>query len=257
MEKAFEEIVKKIKEKKELSGISDVLVLELLQKKVAKFHLDITKLKKADVKILIKDVRAELREYSGRFKLPEKKVSELLENNDMQGLLNSHLSTRERLDFYPELKKFISPLHISSILDLGCALNPIALSSKEIHYYASDIDTKNLEIVKKYFEKNSFPGETFIYDLRNIDSNNLPKADLCILFKVLDIIENKGHKLAEKIITKISSRYFLVSFATKKISGKAMKFPERHWFELMLTRLGFKFETIHSSNEIFYLIKKF
>ena len=171
-------------------------------------------------------------------------------------MLNSHLSTRERLDFYPKLKEFLSPLHISSILDLGCALNPIALSSKEIHYYASDIDENNLDIVKRYFEKNSFPGETFIYDLRNIDFKELPKADLCIIFKVLDIIENKGHKLAEKVITKVPCKYFLVSFATKKISGKSMKFPERHWFELMLSRLNLKFETLHSSNEIFYLVKK-
>lgn len=251
------EIIKKIKEKKEFSGISDVLISELLEKKLVKYNLSAEKLKKADIRLLIKEVRAELREYSGRFKLPEKKMGELIESNNQEGLLNSHLSTRERLDFYSELKKKINSLHVSSILDLGCALNPIALSSKDIYYYASDIDENNLSIVKKYFKKNNFPGSTFVCDLRNIDSYNLPKADLCIIFKVLDILENKGHKLAEKILTKINSKYFLISFATKKISGKSMKFPERHWFELMLSRLGFKFETIHSKNEIFYLILKY
>src|SRR3989339_427150 len=234
MEISKESIIIKIKEKKELSGISDILVLELLEKKLSRYRVDLSQIKKADLKIIVKEVRAELREYSGRFKLPEKKTDILIESNNKEGLLNSHLSTRERLDFYPKLKEFLFPLHITSILDLGCALNPIALSSKDIHYYASDIDTDNLDIVKRYFEKNNFPGETFVFDLRNIDSSVLPKADLCILFK-----------------------YFLVSFATKKISGKSMKFPERHWFELMLSRLGLKFETIHSSNEIFYFIKKF
>lgn len=257
MEMDKESVISKIKEKKELSGISDILILELLEKKLSKYRINLQEIKKADLKIIVKEVRAELREYSGRFKLPEKKTDILIETNNKEGLLNSHLSTRERLDFYPELKEFLSPLHISSILDLGCALNPIALSSKDIHYYASDIDQGNLDIVKRYFEKNNFPGETFIYDLRNIDFKELPKADLCIIFKVLDIIENKGHKLAEKVITKVPCKYFLVSFATKKISGKSMKFPERHWFELMLNRLGLKFETIHSSNEIFYFIKKF
>lgn len=140
-------------------------------------------------------------------------------------------------------------------MDLACGLNPLALATSGVKYYASDIKEDELILIKKYFEKNKIKGKTFIYDIRKI-KQDLPKADLCLLFKVLDIIEKKGHKLAEKILKTVECKTILVSFPTKKLSGRPMRHPERKWLEKLLNRLNYPFKIFRSENEIFYLIKK-
>jgi SAM-dependent methyltransferase len=252
-------IIKRIKQKKELAGIEDSLINDVLVRYLKKTNLQITEIKPSQFKILIKDIRAELRRYAGRFQVYGKEWKarySLLESNNIIQLLKTHTSTRERMEFYPELKKIIARLKANSILDLGCGINPLALASKEITYYASDINKEELELVKRFFEKNQVEGRTFLCDLRKIEDCPLPNADLCLIFKVLDILDDKGHKVAEKIISIVKSKHILISFSTKTLSGKSMHYPRRFWLERLLKKLGYAFEIIHSKNEVFYLITK-
>ena len=110
-------------------------------------------------------------------------------------------------------------------------------------------------MINSFFEKNKISGKTFVYDLRKI-KDGLPKADLCLLFKVLDVIEDKKHKISREILQKVPCKKILVSFSTKKLSGKPMNYPKRKWFERLLQRLNYKFEKFSSDNEVFYLIDK-
>jgi len=256
MHQKFDEIVAKIRQKRELSGIDSSLVSDLLEKYIKKAHLSLEGLSGSDIRCIVKDIRADLRNYVGRFQIGQKHKQKLLREGDFEDLLKTHSSTKERIGFYPELRKLIYSLKPKSILDLGCGLNPIALASQKVKYYASDINTEELDLVRKFFEKKAINGETFICDLRNIEACPLPRADICLIFKVLDIIEKNGHKIAEKIIIKIPSRYLLVSFSTRKLSGKPMSHPQREWIELLLRRLNYHFTIISSENEIFYLISK-
>ncbi len=245
------ELLAKIKQKPELRGIDDSVVSGSLNNYMKKHSLVLPKLKKSQIKIIIKEIRAELRTLVGQFQKSKKRIEAL---SDFQELLKTHLSTAERLSFYPNIKNLFNKLRIKSVLDLGCGLNPIALASPDFQYYASDINLSDLKKVQDFFNKNNIKGKTFVCDLRNISSCPLPLADITLLFKVLDIIEPKGHKLAEKIILHSNSKYILASFATRKLSGKPMNFPRRLWFEKMLSRLSLKFESFSSNNEIFYLI---
>lgn len=248
-------LVVKIKEKKELSGIADEIVLGFLLEYVRKRNIFLENIRPSQIKIVVKDIRAELRKYVGRFRRSLKDRSKLLEQGRIKELLRTHTSTEERLSFYPKLRSIIKKLKVTSILDLACGLNPLALATPKIKYYASDIKDDELTLIKKYFEKNNIKGKTFIYDIRKI-KRDLPGADLCLLFKVLDIIEKKGHKLAEKILKTVECKTILVSFPTKKLSGRPMRHPEREWLEKLLNRLNYPFKIFRSENEIFYLIKK-
>ena len=245
------EIVKKIKEKKELSGIAEKIIQDSLDSYLKKYNLSVPDLSNKEIKFLVKEIRSELRRLTGQYKIDFSKVSK--EGKiDADKFLASHKSTSERKDFYPQLKKFISALKIKSILDLGCGLNPLALAEKGVEYYASDIDEKELAIIKKFFKQNKIKGKVFVCDIRKI-KNDLPKTDLCLIFKVLEIV-NKN--LSEKILSTIPSKKILASFATKKLSGKRMTHPERSWFEKILERNNWKYEKIYSENEIFYYILK-
>jgi SAM-dependent methyltransferase len=248
-------IAEKIKQKKELSGIDDSIVSELVQKYLEKNRIPLENLKESYLKIIVKDIRSNLRDYAGRFQIGWKDRYKLLEKGDINSLLKTHSSTSERIAFYPRLKELISRLKARSILDLGCGINPIALASPGVVYYASDINGEELKLIEKFFEKNNIKGKTFVCDLANVNSCNLPEADICLILKVFDILGKNDYLLAEKVISRIKSKYLLISFSTKTLSGKPMNKPRRIWLEKLLEKLNYSFEIIKSDNEIFYLSK--
>jgi len=243
-------ILQDIKKKKELSGIPDEVVLEALEK--TKKTLGITSnISKKDERILIKETRALLRNYVGRFK-NKKSLEKLLDKGKIKEILLSHSSTRERIEFYPKLNNIIKKLNPKSILDLGCGLNPLAIA-KNYEYYASDIDSNNLNLIKKYFQKNNIKGNVFTSDLRK--ERNFPNSDLCLIFKVLDILK-MPHKEIEALISSIKSKNLIVSFSTITLSGKPMREYRRFWFERILQKKQRSFKIVKSENEIFYIIQQ-
>jgi hypothetical protein len=251
-------LLNKIKEKKELSGLDNSIVLVALEKQIRKGHFNLSILKKKDIKKLVKLTRNDLRITVGSFNVNFSSSKLDISKVSSEELISLHTSTRERILLYPWLKEFIKKLDVNSILDLGCGLNPLALASKDYVYYASDINGENISLVNNFFKHNNLKGKAFIFDLRNIKKDRalLPSADLCLLLKVFDVIEKRGHKLAEEIITSLDCKYFLISFSTKTLSGKPMNHPQRGWIERMLSRLGYSYKIIKEKNEIFYLFEK-
>lgn len=251
-----EEIIKKIKQKKEFSSLPDSFVLSSLKKYSYNIKQE---LKKSEQKALVKLVRADLRRHTGMFQRLTgkywKKRESLLEQNKISDLLKTHASTKERIQFYPELKKVISNLNAKSILDLGCGLNPLALASPGIIYYALDIQQSDLDLIKKFFEKNKIEGKTINQDV-SLNISNLPPADLCLMLKLLDILDDKSHKKALSLLEKIKCKNFIISFSTKTLSGKPMLHKKRPWLERIIRNLNYKFCTISSENEIFYIVEK-
>ena len=108
-----EELLGKIKEKKELSQLSDSFILDVLGKHLSKINTE--KLKPSEKKIIVKEVRAELRRSAGMFQKGFKSRESILEKGDVQSLLKTHSSTAERMDFYLELKKIYHKLLIANL----------------------------------------------------------------------------------------------------------------------------------------------
>ena len=132
------DLVKKIKEKKELSGISDSVVSSQLSSYLAKNRISLENLSEKETKLIAKEIRSQLRKFVGRFQKSCKSKTDFLEEKNYSLLLKSHSSTSERISFYPELIKIIKSLKPNSVLDLGCGLNPIAISPhfKKVKYFA-------------------------------------------------------------------------------------------------------------------------
>lgn len=250
----IENLVEKIKQKKELSGIDDSVISEQIEQYTRKNRLHLEDLTFQQLKIIIKDIRSILRENVGRFQASTKDRKKMLENGNINALLKTHSSTRERMDFYPQLKAIIKKLDVNSILDLGCGINPIALAEKGTKYYASDINLDDLNLVKMFFQKNKLNGEVFVCDLNKIESCSLPEAELCLVLKVFDILGKKDYESARRVLERIKSKHLIVSFSTKTLSGKPMNSPRRIWFEKLIESFFYKYEIIKSSNEIFYII---
>ena len=239
----IQEIITKVKQNKKYSSVHDSFVqknIELVIRRNPNLTLD----KKKHQKEIIKETRALLRRSV---------VSFNPESYNRDNLLEEHKSTAERLPDYSTLSKIITDINPSSILDLGCGLNPLALAKKGIEYTAYDIDEKIIQSVRKFFDEKGIHGKAIVADITQ--ESSFPKSDLILILKVVDLLDKKGHKETEKLINKLNGENIIISFSTKTLSGKSMNYPQRGWIERLLKRLGYSFSIIKTKNELFYKVK--
>jgi SAM-dependent methyltransferase len=269
-----------IKKKKELAGIEDSVVRKEINEYFRKYktfavlrtYQNEEQLKRSyEYKKALKKVRSNLHSSYGMFQIPKNSdeiKKEFLKKTEMSSLreedyeraLSLHRSTKERFQSYQSIYQqiFKQTGKPKIILDLGCGLNPLSVHYMNLNafkYIASDIDKSSLEFIRQYFDLGGINGETVILDLLNKD--DLEKlsgiqADVCFLFKVLEI----DKRIAEPIFSKVNAKFIVVSFSTRSLSGKIMSNSERQWFEKMLSRLKYKFSIFKTENEIFYIIRK-
>jgi len=267
----IQEILKKIKQNKKYSSITD----DIIQKEIISYLKSNPKTTQKD-KETIKEIRAKLHKIYSSFQTKktrkrEKYLEELKQkiNNKepisetTNKLLSITLSTKERINDYEKLYKniFLITNKPKILIDLGAGLNPLSYSLmnfNKLTYYSYDIHEQDKIFLNKYFKimkPLGLEGKANILDITNLTQlTKLPNSDLIFLFKILDLIQTK--KLAEKIILTLikKTKYIVVSFPTKTITRKQMNNPKRKWFELMLERNNLNYKIIEIGNEIFYVI---
>jgi hypothetical protein len=267
-------IIQAIKLKKELSSLDDSYLEEKItnylkfKPKLKKYIEESEYLEKSkNIKLIVKEIRASLRETYGVFQIDNKERINLLKqlakdpnSLDLQKeILKTHTSTKERLDTYEELYKKIFNItgEPKSILDLGSGLNPISIpfmNLKDLEYTAVELTKEDTTFLNEYFKIKNLKGKAIQIDLTK--HSILPKADVAFLFKILETLETKGHKLAEDIIVNLRANYIVVSFSLRTITNKPMNYPIRGWFLRMLNRLNLEYTPIKEKDEIYYIIKK-
>ena len=265
-----EDILKEIKQSKKYKTLSEEVINEEIQKYL-KRNPQYERYK--DKKIL-KDIKTELHKIYGSFQTNskqkrEKSLEELKlapENIELiKKILLTNSSTKERLEDYEKIYKKVFEItgKPDSILDLGCGLNPLSfnfMNLNAIKYYAYDIDKADMSFLNEYFYtiKEQIKGQAETINLSTINEEEikkLPKADVCFMFKLVDVLDRKDHKQSEKIISNLNSKWIVVSFSKKTITGKMMNFPYRGWIERMLERNNLEFQKIDFDNEVFYVVK--
>lgn len=264
------ELVQKIRQARKYKHLSE----ELIKSEVESYIKKYPKYQEYKEKLILKEIKAKLHKIHGSFQIKDTskrmKLLEELKNNPknllfIEKILETNSSTKERLDIYPELYEKIFELtgKPKSILDLGCGLNPVSFPYMNIRnnitYYAYDISKSDAEFLSKFFEMMKISYETEPVNLSNMENIKLlPKADICFMFKLLDVLEKSGHKYSEEIIKVLAEKckYLIVSFATKTVTGKPMNYPYRGWIERMLTRIDLNYKILEFESEFFYVIRK-
>ena len=273
-----EKLIKDIKKKKEFQLIDDSFVLKNLNTYLKK-NQDMKKFLQGEFsernslyKEVVKRVREELRKVHGLFQVHtnvEKRrayLEELLKKKEIlegsKKILETHASTKERVDFYPDLYKKLFKItgKPKRILDLGCGLNPFSIPFMDFKgkYYAYDISDEEIWMIRKYLDFLGALGEAEVLDMLHwAKIEEMGKVDVCLMFKVTDVLDKgKGHKASEEVMTRVPAKFLVVSFPTYTVTGKRMNYPRRGWIEMMCKRLKCEFKVIKESNEIFYVIKK-
>lgn len=270
-------IIKDVLAKKELSNLDAGFV-----KQKIKFFLDNNKRirekfkekdyfrfkRSKEYKQLLKSVRSELREIYGVFILKGyNKLSGLLKvlktNSSIENhnkILALHKSSKERLPYHGLVYKKIFEItgKPKRIVDFACGLNPFSypyLGCKP-EYLACDLAKKDLEFVKTYFDFMKIKGTVKRIDLVKEDISGFVKKDDVVFFlKTFDSVESVKKNRTKDLLSKLKAKFVVVSFSTMSIGGKkSIKKEKRAWFEKLIRRLGYDFQTFEIPSEIVYII---
>ncbi len=278
--KYIEDLVDKITQKPELRSIDADFVAEQIIDFIER-HVNVKKKldasrsfelfrKSKEFDMLSKTVREKLRMPYGLFQIDLKERAKLMERlakepDSMElhsELLKTHRSTKERHEIYPELYSELFRItgKPHRLLDLGCGLNPLSfpwMHLSDIEYTAVELSKEDASFINQYFKLKHIAGKAIALNLIK-DHAQLHKlsADVCFMFKLLDSLEAVEQGVSETLIKSVDARYIAVSFSTKTIGGRDMRAARRVWFERMIEGIGYKFELLEYSNEIFYVLSK-
>src|SRR3989344_3325301 len=238
----IQEIADDIKSKKSLSDIDDSFlkarILENLEKYKIDLSEDFNKLKKKNrYGEFFKEIRKLLRKVYGVYR---------------------ELAEPRSKSIYKEIHKKIG--NFNSLLDVGCGKSPlgyIEVFGKDKTYYLTDISKESIEEISSYMKKNKIKGKTFIFNAYDNYKENLPKADITFLFRVLESLETLKKGSSEKLFKNLNSKTILVSFSKVALGhNEEIKKKGRSWFRRMLSKNNYTFEDFDIEDEIFFLVKK-
>ncbi|MGC8971183.1 MAG: hypothetical protein ACP5K2_03145 [bacterium] len=260
----LEELVEKIKSSSKYREISERTILEIARIELPKHKSE---------KNLIKAVKNRLHQTYGAFlsKEESQKLRELVsilekDRSDIKGIakmiLQLHQSTRERIDIYGELYReiFDTVSKPSSILDLACGLNPFSIPwmniEGPINYYAYDIDAVVIESINKFLAILSYPQLARVKDVLFEEVEEC--VDVCFIFKFLPTAERIKRGLSVKLLETIRSKFIVVSFPLKSLSGKEKGMSDNYGrlFEPILQRGHYIVKRFILINEMFYILIK-
>ena len=164
-----------------------------------------------------------------------------IKDKNEEWFLRKHLSTRERLNYYPEIyKKLFGSLNEFSLIDLGSGINGFSYKffpkKRRIDYTAIEAVGQFVDLMNFYFEKNNFNARAIHESLFNIEKiksliKECKSPRVVFLFKVIDSLEmierDYSKKLLEEIVPLCDK--IVVSFATKSMIKKDKFKANRKW----------------------------
>ncbi|MFA5857334.1 MAG: hypothetical protein WC867_08280 [Candidatus Pacearchaeota archaeon] len=249
--------------------------IELVNEEISNYLKSNPSIKRVN-KSSIKEIRSRLHRLYSSYQTTKKNKRNLyldrlkVESGNLEiinEILSTSISAKERIKKYNQVYKNIFQITDKPevIVDIGCGLNPVSypyMGLKKLNYYAYDIDEGDMDFLNKYFDimkHHGLVGNAKLLDARKNISEEIIEADIIFLWKLLDLINSKNKKPSEDLIKSLSkkTKYLVVSFSTKTLSGKTMNLPRRTGFEMMLKRNLFDYKILKIPNEIFYIIGPF
>ena len=181
---------------------------------------------------------------------------------EILSLLTLQSSTKERIpildDFYKEIFKITGKP--KTIVDLGSGLNPLTFLwmdlAKDAQYFAFDIDKNQAEFLKSVF-KNLNINQVKI-NLGDILIDEFPETDIAFFLKVLPPLERQLKGSSLKALQKQNSKFLVVSFPTKSISGKQKGMIDFYtkWFQDLIRDQQWKTKKILFKSELVFIIAR-
>lgn len=183
---------------------------------------------------------------------------------DWHVLLKRHRSTSERYQHFTEVYQWIEELGMTTLMDLGCGYNPFSYTLFENiqKFYCVDINKEDKAIVNEFLNDNSLQGSYEVKDLTKKENYDhiieLSKDyDIVLMLKLLDSLETLKKDISYSLLKDLKSKYLVVSFPLKSISGKEDFTTKRTWFKQAIKESNYTIKEIKEFGpEKYYLLKR-
>ena len=222
----------------------------------------------------VKEIRSKLHQVGGAYQEKPPDYMRLLDGlhglpHELEALrpycldaMRFHASTRERLPF---LAEFYSPLKekigdVSSILDLACGLNPLALPWMPLaagcEYLACDIYADMVRFLNVFFQHARIRGEARLCDL-TAEVPSQP-VELVLLLKTLPCLEQLDKSIGERLVNELQADHILVSYPARSLSGRGKGMPQNYTehFEHLIAGKPYQVARWQVKTEIVFLISR-
>ncbi|MBA2447166.1 MAG: 16S rRNA methyltransferase [Chloroflexi bacterium] len=178
-------------------------------------------------------------------------------------LLGRHASSRERVDvldrFYTRIFA-VSGLP-STVVDLGCGLNPLALPWMGLpagaRYLAYDIDKEQMALVDTFL---THVGVEHVAEVRDVLANPPAEpADAAFLLKTLPCLEHQEAGAGARLLRAVEARHVVVSYPTRSLGGrvnKGMARTYRDQLHAIIAGESWTVQEIEFENELVFIIEK-
>jgi len=229
-----EEIIQKIIEKKEFNDLPKKDVEKIFSLCDRKDLLDEEK---------IKITRNLLRRVYSAF--TSEKIFKLRDKSE-EWIMNKHLSTKERLDFYPKIYKKIFEGFDKKVcvVDLGAGINGLSykfMTQYVKRYIGVEALGQLVLMVNEYFKGNKIKGKMFHESLFNLGKikeiiDREEEEKVLFLFKVADCLEMVERDYTKKLVLEIMPFFKrgVLSYATKSLVKQKKFYSKRIWLKEFL-----------------------
>jgi 16S rRNA (guanine(1405)-N(7))-methyltransferase len=177
-------------------------------------------------------------------------------------LLASHSSTRERLPvldgFYPSIWA-ITGLP-TSLLDLGCGLNPVALPwmglPLDTRYIALDIDADRIRFLNRYLSLAGLEPLARCQDV--LVHPPAEPADVALLLKMSPSLERQEQGATLRLLEQLRTPFVVVSFAVKSLGGRERGMVEHYQrqFQDLVRGRQWEIEKLAFASELVFVVAR-
>lgn len=230
----------------------------------------------SDEKEILSSIKMAIQDATNRFRAMEGSYREMIAELDdspdrgltaadhelfAADLLRRHEASKERIPYirryYKEIFGLLPP--IGSILDLGCGLNPVAITfmpvSPQVHYTAVDLSLDLVDFINDFFRLAGISGIAIQSNLLN----GIPdiEADLTLVQKTLPLLDRVEKGAARRLFNAVRSPNAVVSFKTAKKpakTGDSWDFIAE--YESLLAASSWETVKLVYPNEIVFVLKR-
>lgn len=184
--------------------------------------------------------------------------------------LEAHLSTRERLpimaDFYRQI--FAITGQPQAILDIACALNPLALrwmfpeignrctvNGKRLRFYAYDIHEPRIEFINHYFWLEGLEPLARVQDM----AMHFPQeqADVALFLKEMPRFTRNYGDLGRPLLQALNVRWLVISYPSVSThGGRNLTDRYRDFMHQLIDGLNWSIVELLFEGELVFVIEK-
>ncbi len=176
-------------------------------------------------------------------------------------ILKLQTSTDERIflldNFYKSIWKVTGIPRV--VFEPACGLNALTYywMGEGVKYVGYDVDQRQIDFVNSIFDI-SDSSENAVVRLGDIFEEKYLEADVTMFLKVLILLERQKKGSSLEVLKKCKSKYIVVSFPTRSISGKnkGMKKYYTNYFMDLISEEKWKVEKMEFDGELVFVVEK-